>query len=79
MVPVADTEKLAEFPSQTIWLLGSVTINGAEDFPQPGGIRAVIAEVDKAPVVVNALPSISTPVIKFIAPLLQTIVPLKIE
>ena len=47
--------------------------------PQPGGMVAVIAVVPNAPVVVSALPSRETPVVRSIAPLLQTIVPLNME
>ena len=78
-MPVADTVNIAVSPMQTILLTGCVVITGGAAAAQPGGITAVIAEVFKAPVVVRALPSITTPVFKFMAPLLHIIVPTNSE
>ena len=66
-------------PLQTVLLTGCVVIAGETDAAHPGGITAVIADVLKAPVVVRALPSKTAPVFKFIAPLLQIIVPTNSE
>ncbi len=78
-VPVADTVKIAVSPVQTVLLKGCIVIAGETAAAQPGGITAVIAEVLKAPVVVRALPSITAPVFKFMAPLLHIIVPTNSE